>query len=161
MLVIMAMIITGVFIHLGFGLKNKSVDALKQKERIMSQNISMSDEIEQKQVYKKSEPKSLWDAFASFVNQSKMFEIYGGTQMKLVFSGSKENENIEDRYVETEFRNVKGLPLTINVSKFSSQTDMAEVLNDIYLLESRTDFKISEILTDNDVLTVKGELYGI
>ena len=90
-----------------------------------------------------------------------MFETYSGTRMNIVLTGTKENENIEDHYVDTEFRDVKGLPMTISVEKFSNETDMAEVLNDIYLLEKRTDFKVSEISTENNGLIVKGELYGI
>lgn len=79
----------------------------------------------------------------------------------IVLTGTKENEDIEDHYVVTKFRHVKGLPLTIGVEKYSNETDMIGVLNDIYLLEKRTDFKVSEISTDNNGLIVKGELYGI
>jgi hypothetical protein len=156
-----AIVITIMFINLGVALRFKMMDSLKQKEQLQSQNDGMVNEIEEKQVLKRSRPKAISDAFVFFVNQTKMFEAYSGTQMKIVFAGTKENENIEDHYEETPFRNVKGLPLTINVEKFSNATDMTEVLNDIYILECHTDFKVSEILSENNMLIVKGELYGI
>jgi hypothetical protein len=161
MMIVMALIITGVFIHLGLALNSKTILMCKEKEGMMFRNISMFNEIKQKQVLRKIKPKRISNAYMLFINQSKMFEIYSGTQMKLVFSNAKENENIEDHYVETEFRNVKGLPLTIHVGKFSNNTDLAGILKDIYLLENRTDFKVSEISTGNNILIVKGELYGI
>lgn len=161
-MVITAVVITVFFINLGLTLRSHTREAKIEKEEIASQNLVLSNEVDQKQLFKKNEPKTISNAFTFFVNETKMFETTSGTRMGIVFNGwPKENENIEDHYVDTEFRNVKGLVLTINVEKFSNETDMAEVLNDIYLLENRTDFKVSEILIENNVLIVKGELYGI
>jgi hypothetical protein len=158
---VIAVVITVFFINLGLILRSHMMDTKKQKNVIVSENLTLSEEVDQKQRFKKNVPKTISKAFTLFVNEIKMFETYSGTRMNIALTGSKENENIEDHYVDTKFRNVKGLSLTINVEKFSNETDMAEVLNDIYLLENRTDFKVSEISTENNVLIVKGELYGI
>jgi len=161
-MIVIAVVITAFFINSGLTLRSQTMDTKKQKNDMVSENLALSDEVDQKQRFKKNEPKTISNAFTLFVNERKMFEIYSGTRMNIVFNGvPKENENIEDHYVGTEFRNVKGLPITISVEKFSNETGMAEVLNDIYLLENCTDFKVSEILTENNVLIVKGELYGI
>ena len=161
-MIVIAVVIAAFFINLGLTLRSQTMDTKKQRNDIVSENLILGDEVDQKQRFKKNEPKAISNAFTLFVNETKMFETYGGTRMGIVFNGgSKENENIEDHYVDTEFRNVKGLALTIRVEKFSNETDMAEVLNDIYSLENRTDFKVSEISTENNALIVKGELYGI
>jgi len=161
-MIVIAVVITTFFINLGLTLRSQTMDTKKQKNDMVSENSALSDEVGQKQRFKKNEPKTIPDAFTLFVNETKIFETTSGTRMGIVFTGvPKENENIEDHYVGTEFRNVKGLFLTISVDKFSNETDMAEVLNDIYLLENRTDFKVSEISTENNALIVKGELYGI
>ncbi len=161
-MIVISVVITVFFINLGLTLRSQTRQVKIEKEEISSQNLVLANEVDQKQLFKKNEPKTISNAFTLFVNEMKMFEIYSGTRMNIVFNGwPKENENIEDHYVDTEFRNVKGLSLTISVEKFSNETDMAGVLNDIYLLENRTDFKVSEISTENNVLIVKGELYGI
>ncbi len=161
-MIVISVVITVFFINLGFTLRSQTRQVKIEKEEITSQNLVLANEVDQKQLFKKNEPKTISNAFTLFVNEMKMFEIYSGTRMNIVFNGwPKENENIEDHYVDTEFRNVKGLSLTISVEKFSNETDMAGVLNDIYLLENRTDFKVSEISAENNVLIVKGELYGI
>ncbi len=161
-MLVIAFGIAVILVNSGLTLSSRTMDIKKQKNEIMSENSALSGEVDQKQRFKKNVPKSISNAFTFFVNETKMFETYSGTQMDIAFGvQAKENENIEDYYVATGFRNVKGLPLTINVEKFSNETDMAEVLNDIYLLENRTDFKVSEISTENNALIVKGELYGI
>lgn len=161
-MIVMAVVIAVFFINTGLTLRAQSGQVKIEKNEIISQNLALFNEAEQKQLFKKSEPKTISNAFTWFVNETKMFEGTSGTRMNIVFKGeARENENIEEHYVDTEFRNVKGLSLTISIEKFSNETDMAEVLNDIYLLENRTDFKVSEISTENSVLIVKGELYGI
>ncbi len=161
-MVVIAVVIAAFLINSGLVLRAQTMDTKRQKNDIVSENFALWDEVDQKQRFKKNEPRAISNAFALFVNETKMFETTSGTRMGIVFGGvPKENENIEDHYVDTEFRNVKGLVLTINVEKFSNETDMPEVLNDIYLLENRTDFKVSEISIENNALIVKGELYGI
>lgn len=161
-MIVMAVVIAAFFMEGGLMLRSRTMDTEKQKNDMVSENLALADEVGQKQRFKKNAPKTISNAFSLFVNETKMFETYGGTRMNIVFNGeARENEDIEDYYADTEFRNVKGLRLTIHVEKFSNETDMAEVLNDIYLLEGRTDFKVSEISTENNALIVKGELYGI
>ena len=49
----------------------------------------------------------------------------------------------------------------LQVDKFSNETDMGAVLNDIYQLEMSTDFKVTEINKEGNTLIVKGDVYGI
>ncbi len=152
----------GIFlINSGLMLHRQTIQADAQKNMLLTENLVLSHEIKQEQSFKKNEPKTISQSFTIFVNETKMFETYSGTRMNIVLEGAKENENLEDHLVATAFRGVKALPLNIRVEKFSNETDMGEVLNDIFLLERRTDFKVSEISTEDNTLLAKGELYGI
>lgn len=159
--VVVSVLAASILVNWGFHLNTRTSQILQRKIHEEKTNNDLSREMRFKETLKKEEPQALSSAFAFFINQSKLIETYSGTRMKLVFTGNRINENIQAHYVSTEFRNVKGLPLTINVEKFTKETDMTEVLNDIYLLERRTDFKVLEISSENDILTVKGELYGV
>ena len=160
MLVVLAIIVAGVLINGGYGRSSQTMVLKDQKNKMEIEDRRMADELFEKQGIKRSKPQAISKAFIFFLNQTKMFESYSGTQMSIEFN-NKEEEDIEDYYVKTVFRQVKGLPLTINIDKFSNETDMVEVLNDIYLLENHTDFKVTSIVSDNNTLIVKGELYGI
>lgn len=160
-MIVISLAVSALMVNLGITLRAQTLGMKNQSNDMAAENSSLADELDQKQALKKNEPKTISNAFALFVNETKMFETYSGTRMNITFGNSKENEGIEDYLVGTSFRHVKGLPITINVEKFSNETDMAEVLNDIYLLECRTDFKVSGIVSDNSDLIVKGELYGI
>ena len=161
MIIVIAGITAFFLINSGFSLRSQIKGAKEQKDGIMSENLVMEEELGHKQGFRKNVPKTMSNAFSCFVNETKMFETYSGTRMNIVLTGTKENEDIEDHYVGTEFRHVKGLPISISVEKYSNESDMIGVLNDICLLEKRTDFKVSEISTDNNCLIVKGELYGV
>ena len=83
-------------------------------------------------------------------------EITGNFQMRFW-----QKNSLESYFIDSSFRNVKILPIVLKINKFSKGTDLASVLNDIYVLEKQTDLKINEITNENDVLEVKGELYGV
>ena len=51
--------------------------------------------------------------------------------------------------------------MKIVINKYSKETDMGAVLDDIHLLEKNTDFTATQIVKDNNNLIVKGEIYGI
>ena len=159
-MILMACVIAAFLIQSVVTLKARTMDISKQRDWILLENSFLSDELKRKQGFKINEPKTISDAFSLFINEAKMFETYSGTRINVIMNTLRENEEIEDHYVSTPFRSVKGLPLTISVEKFSNVTDMAGVLNDIYLLEKHTDFKVTEISTENNDLIVKGELYG-
>ena len=156
-----AILITAFFMNAGLALRSQLTETKQQLNELIHENLSLSEEIAQKRRFERKAPKTVSSAFTLFVNEIRMFETYGGTRMNIAVNGREENQSIVDHYIDTEFRNVKGLPLTVNVEKYSTNTDMVEVLNDIHLLESHTDFKVSEISAENNTLTVKGELYGI
>jgi hypothetical protein len=156
-----AILVTVFFINVGLGLRAQLTEIKQELSELTRENASLSEEIARKRQFERKSPQTVSSAFTLFVNEIRMFETYSGSRMNIAVNGREENQSIEDHYINTEFRQVKGLPLTINVEKFSTNTDMVEVLNDIHLLESHTDFKVSEIFSENNTLTVKGELYGI
>ena len=75
--------------------------------------------------------------------------------------GAMDSQDISSHYVDTEYKGIRGLKIQIVVDKFSKETDMGAVLDDIHLLEKNTDFVSSEISKDNNNLIVKGEVYGL
>ena len=58
-------------------------------------------------------------AYSAVINQMKLLESYSGTSMNIVFQGAKDMEDVSTHYVDTSFRGVKGLPVLLNVAKFS------------------------------------------
>ena len=160
-MIVAALMITFLLIHSGLILREKATQVRQEKENMSTENIALSDEIDEKRKFRQSQPESIANALTLLVNEIKMVEIYGGTRMTMVFTSKRDNADIQDHFVDTEFRHVKGFPLTICVDRFSDETDMVAVLNDIYLLENRTDLKVSEISMQSNGLIVKGELYGI
>jgi len=160
-LIFIAVVLAGLLIEAGLNIHARAAEIAQEKQALRRQNVSMSDELKAKQRYHPSSPQSMSEAFRFFINQTRMLEIYSGTHMSLVVDAGHDNDDMQEHDVLTEFRRVKGLRLMIHVDKFSNETDMEEVLNDIYLLEKHTDFKVKEIMAANGVLTVKGELYGI
>lgn len=156
-----ALIIAAVLINWGLAKQTQMGQAKEDKAAISLQNEALSNELRSKSILKQQRANRISDAFALFINEKKIFETYSGTRMDIVFAGAKENEDLEGHYVDTKFRGVKGLPITFKVDKFSNETGVVEALNDIHLLEAHTDFKVSEISTENNSLIVKGELYGI
>lgn len=81
--------------------------------------------------------------------------------MNLTIEKSADNDDIAHHYVDSQYRGIKKLPIVIQIDKFSSETDMGAVLNDVYHLEKETDFKATEINKEGNVLIVKGEVYGL
>ena len=90
-----------------------------------------------------------------------MLEGFGGTNMDVQLDGVKDAGDISTQFEDTEYKGVRGLKIKIVVNKFSKETDMGAVLDDIHLLEKNTDFIASEISKDSNNLIVKGEIYGL
>jgi hypothetical protein len=95
------------------------------------------------------------------MNQIRLLESYSGTSMNVQLEATTDTQDISSHYEDTQYKGIRGLPIKIVVDKFSKETDMGAVLDDIHVLEKNTDFIASEISKDNNNLIVKGEVYGL
>ncbi len=161
LLVLISLIVAASLFHLGISAHGQAMAMRADKLALEDNNALKTQEIEYKRSLKQTKPLEMSKAFNFLVNQMGFLETYTGTTMDIVFSQGKDRDSLENYYKKTEFRGVNGLPLIISINKFSKETEVGSVLNAVYLLEKRTDFKVTEISKEDANLTVKGELYGI
>ena len=100
-------------------------------------------------------------AYALLMNKVRVFQDYNGINMTVLLENDKDTDDVSENYVDTPFKGVKALRIRIVIDKFLKETQMGTLLDDIRLLEKKTDFLITEISKDNNQLIVKGEVYGI
>jgi len=146
-----------------FGMSTKAqVDNLRDEfSQLEANNLDMKQKINEKGFLVKREGVLLPVEYNLVINQVRMLEGYSGTNMALQLNGIKDAADISTQFEGTEYKGVRGLRIKIVVNKFSKETDMGVVLDDIHLLEENTDFMASEITKDNNNLIVKGEIYGL
>ena len=161
MMLIVSVIISIPLFNFGILFNGRATMLNEQKKQIYQENNEMTQELKQKEQFVKKPPFGINKAFNLLINLMRMLENYGGTKMELSFITKGEKGNLEDYFTDSTFRNVKVLPILLKINKLSKENDMVSVLNDIYVLEKRADFKVNEITYENDVLEVRGELYGI
>jgi hypothetical protein len=150
-------------ILINFGMSEKSQqDNLRNKEsQLEANNFDMKQKIKDKDCLIKRAPVPLSTEYGLVINQIKILESYSGTNMNIQLEANKDTDDISDHYISTEYKGIRGLKIKIVVDKFSKETDMGAVLDDVYLLEKYTDFMASEISKDNNNLIIKGEIYGL
>jgi len=150
-------------LFINFGLSAKAqIDSLRNENlQLEENNFDLSQQIQDKEFLTKRKPVLLSTAYVLVMNQIRLLESYSGTNMDVQLQNAREIKDIADQYVDTEYKGVRGLKIKIVVNKFSEETDMGAVLDDIHLLEKNTDFMASEIDKDNNNLIVKGEIYGL
>ena len=153
MLLTISVTAAALLVHQGLYLNSLASGYVQRQQQLQDTNLALTQEVMAKQKFPKQTPRRMSRAFADFVNQARVLEIFGGTRMQL--------ENFSTPWEPTGFRQVQALPLKIHVFKFSEVTEMTEALNDIYMLEQRTDFMVTDVTDDHEALTVKGELYGV
>ena len=138
------------------------IDNLKNEAaQLKAGNLDMHQRIKDKEKLIKRKPVLLSTAYGLVLNKMRILESFSGTNMNIQLENSRDADDISEHYMDTEFKGVRGLKIQIVVDKFSKETDMGAVLDDIYLLEKSTDFMASEISKENDNLIVKGEVYGL
>ena len=153
-----------VAIVLGSVGRSTNLDVNNQKEeyaQLESNNFEMSQKIKDKEFLTKRKPVPLAREYSLVMNHVRILESYSGTRMNVELEGIKDVDDISSRYVDTEYKGVMGLKIRIVVDKFSKETDMGAMLDDIHLLEKNTDFMATEITKDNNNLIIKGEVYGL
>ena len=151
------------FVLINFGVSSqKQLDGLKAEYlQLQASNFDLKSKIKNKELMPKQTPVPLATEYNEVLNQIRLLESYSGTSMNVQLSGSSDTEDISSHYEDTEYKGIRGLKVQIVVDKFSKETDMGAVLDDIHLLEKNTDFIATEITKDNNNLIVKGEVYGI
>jgi len=150
-----------IFVNAGISAKGQNDRLHKQCLEMDAQNLYMQQEIKVKKAMIKSRPVLLSMEYGFFINQVKMLEAYSGAEMSVQLDGSRDSDDISTHYTNTEYKGIRGLKIQIVIDKFSKDTDMAEILDDIHLLEQTTDFMVNTIDKDNNNLTVKGVVYGL
>jgi hypothetical protein len=161
-IIIIICIVTAVFsVNVGVSINARVQSLSRQIEDTLVQNTQIHAEILRKQQLSQKSPVAISKAYSLVINDIRYLEENSGTAMNLIIEKSHDNEDIANHYVDSMYRGVKKLPVTIQVDKFSGETDMGAVLNDIYQLEVQTDFKASEINKEGNALIVKGDVYGV
>ena len=148
-------------VHMGIDTNTNIADMKMQISQIESSNQDMKEQIGEKQHLKKMKPIPLSDEYARFLNQVRVIEDYSGTSMNIELEDKTDVNDISQQFSLSEYKGVRELKLKIIIDKFSKETDMGAVLDDIHQLEKFTDFKATEINKDNNSLIVKGEVYGL
>jgi hypothetical protein len=150
-----------VLINLGMSTKAR-VDELKSENaQLQANNFDRKLKIKDKESLPKEVPVPLSEEYNLVLNQIRSLESTSRTNMNVQLEGTMDTQDITSHYEDTPYKGIRGLKIRIVVDKFSKETDMGAVLDDIHLLEKNTDFMASEISKDNNNLIVKGEVYGI
>lgn len=159
-IIVICIVVSLFLINIGLSI-NSHIDGLTKKTRdIQIQNNLIKEEILNRQILPQRPPMLISNAFSIVINEIYYLEEFSGTAMKLIIEKSNDNEDITKHYINSEYRGIKKLPVLLRIDKFSNETDMGEVLNDIYQLEVMTDFKVNEIIKEGNTLNVKGDVYG-
>ena len=156
-----ASIVFLILCNVALSLRAKAVTILEQKRGIESEITGMESELKEKTQLAQKVPKGLAVSFSKVIDEMNLMSTYSGFNMAFVFPITSAQHNIESFYANTEFRGVKGLLLDIKVLKVGVVADVGSVLDAVYLLERKTDFKAMEISQDSQEIRVKGMLYGI
>ena len=160
MLIIAAVAVSITLLNLGFSFSGQRNVLNGQKNSISQENGIMAQELRKKEQFIKKSPVGINEALNLFVNLMRMLD-YDGAKIEIFFTTKQEKGNLEDYFIDSAFRNVRALPVVLRTNKFLKENDLTAVLNDIYILEKQTDFKVEEITDENNVLEIKGEVYGI
>ena len=159
-IIFMVFFISILLINHGLTLKAQIDDLKNNITKIQISDIEMRHKLKDKESLSRQAPVPITTEFNLVLNQLRMLESYSGTSMDVQLEGTLDSQDIVNHFENTEYRDIKGIKIRITVNKFTKETDMGAVLDDIHLLEKNSDFITSEITQDNDRLIVKGEIYG-
>ena len=160
-MILICIVVSIFFANVGVSI-NAQVDSLsKQIEDVLIQNNHIEVEISNRQQLTQRPPVVISKALNLVINETRYLEEFSGTAMNIIIEKSADNEDVSKHYIDSQYRGIKKLPIVLQVDKFSNETDMGAVLNDIYQLEIETDFKVTEINKDGNTLIVKGDVYGL
>ncbi len=160
-IIFISFIVSIVLINFGMSIKAQVDDLKIENSQLQVNNFDMKQKIKDKESLPKQDAVPISTEYSVVMNEIRLLESYSGTKIDVQLEGASDTEDITSHYVDTEYKGIRGLNIRIVVDKFSKETDMGAVLDDIHLLEKNTDFMASEISKDNNNLIVKGEVYGI
>jgi hypothetical protein len=161
MVIFISLVAAIVLINWGMSAKAQ-IDELKSESlRLEINNFKMKQKIKYEESLTKLAPIPLSKEYSLVLNQIRLLENHSGTSMNIQLVGTMNTQDISSHFEDTEYKGIRGLKVQIVVDKFSKETDMGAVLDDIRLLEKNTDFMASEISKENNDLIVKGEVYGL
>jgi len=160
-IICISMLVTFVLINSGISVKTQVEVLKKENSGLQSGNLYLKNKIKSKEFLPKLAPIPISTEYSLVLNQIRLLESYSGTSMNVQLDGGVDTQDISRDYEDTQYKGIRGLKIKIVVDKFSKETDMGAVLDDIHLLEKNTDFMASEISKDNNNLIVKGEIYGL
>jgi len=160
-IIFISLVVSVVLINFGMSTKAQVDDLKIKNSQLQASNLGMNRKIKIKQSLTKQVPVALSTEYSVVLNQIRLLESTSGTAMNVQLEGAMDTPDIASHYEDTQYKGIRGLKIRIVVDKFSKETDMGAVLDDIHLLEKNTDFMASEISKDNNNLIVKGEVYGL
>lgn len=158
--IVLSIFASSLGIYQGMGVREDARRLRQLEMQTLQDNDKMAIDIRQKRVLKRRPPVAISRCFESFINLLRTIEHYGGLRVELTFDSMKDKELLTDHVTNSQFKNVKSLPVDLKISGFSADDDLAYVLNDLSLLEQLSDFRVCGISEENDVIQVKGALYG-
>ena len=159
--IFVSLIFSAVLGYFGMNASSQIQDIREGISHIQQNNEATRQILKDKVGIKHTAPIFLSTEYNLVMNQVRILESYSGTSMDLQLDGIKDTTDIRSQFQNTEYKGVSGLKVKIVIDKYSKQTDMGAVLDDIHLLEKNTDFTATQIVKDNNNLIVKGEIYGI
>ena len=160
-IIFISLVVSIVLINFGMSTKAQMDELKSENAQLQANNLDMKQKIKDKEFLTKQAPVPISTEYSVVLNQIRLLESYSGTSMNVQLEGAMDTQDISSHYEDTEYKGIRGLKIQIVVDKFSKETDMGAVLDDIHLLEKNTDFMASEISKDNNNLIVKGEIYGL
>jgi hypothetical protein len=160
-IIFISLVVSIALINFGSSTKAQIDDLKSQNAQLQTNNLDMYQKIKDKESLPKESPVPISTEYGVVLNQIRLLESYSGTSMNVQLEGTPDAQDISSHYEDTQYKGIRGLKIKIVVDKFSKETDMGAVLDDIHLLERNTDFSASEISKDNNNLIVKGEVYGL
>jgi len=160
-IIFISIVVSIVLINLGRSIKAQGDNLKIENAQLQANNLNMKHKIKDKESLPEQTPVPISMEYSVVLNQIKLLESTSGTNMNVQLEGTTDTQDISSHYEDTEYKGIRGLKIRIVVDKFSKETDMGAVLDDVHLLEKNTDFMALEISKDNNNLIVKGEVYGI
>ena len=160
-ILLVSVIASILFFHFGLSMRVQINTLRSDEAELQMKNLEMQKNIKDRKSLVKEPPVRMAVAYAFVLNQIKLLENFSGTSMNIELEGGMGSTDIASHYETTAYKGVKGLRIRMVVDKFSKETDMGAVLDDIHQLEKNTDFVSTQISKDNNNLIVKGEIYGI
>lgn len=156
-----SVIIFLVLVNLGLSTK-QNLDELKGYiYKLQVSNLDMEGRIKEKGCLPKLPSIRLSTEYRMVLNQIKLMDENSEISMNVQLEGGVDSQDVSCHFENTEYKGIRGLRIKIITNRFSKETDMSALLDEINLLEKNMDFVVSEISKNNDNLTVKGEVYGI